>query len=279
MEPGRASRTAFRVAVRRAAHQLMDQPCVLCDPIAVPLVGAATVRDMERAQHPVARNFRAFMAVRSRYAEDRLAEAVSAGVAQCVVLGAGLDTFAYRNPFAGLRVFEVDFPATQQWKRALLAEAGIPIPGSLTFVPLDFEQRTLAEGLTDAGFDNSAPAFFSWLGVVPYLTREAFRSTLAAIVAQPAGTQVSFDYALAMHELGPLRRLALKALARRVAAAGEPLKLFFAPEELEGELRSAGFGRVEQVDSAELNRRYFHGRADGLTLSEQGLGMLVTAWV
>lgn len=278
MEPGRASKTAFRVAIRRAAHQLMDHPCVLCDPIAVPLVGAATVRDMERAQHPVARNFRAFMAVRSRYAEDRLAEAVAAGVVQYVVLGAGLDTFAYRNPFAGLRVFEVDFPATQQWKRGLLAEAAIPIPASLTFVPLDFEHQTLAAGLADAGFDLSAPACFSWLGVVPYLTREAFRATVATIAALPGATQVSFDYALSPETLSSLRRLALGALARRVAAAGEPFKLFFRPEELDGELQNAGFRRVEQVDSQELNRRYFEGRADGLRLSEQGLGHLVTAW-
>ena len=279
MEPGRASKTAFRVAIRRAAHQLMDHPCVLCDPIAVPLVGAATVRDMERAQHPVARNFRAFMAVRSRYAEDRLADAVAAGGSQYVVLGAGLDTFAYRNPFAGLRVFEVDFPATQHWKRGLLAEAAIPIPASLTFVPLDLEHQTLAAGLADAGFDAAAPACFSWLGVVPYLTREAFRATLKSIAALPAGSQVSFDYALSPETLSPLRRLALGALARRVAAAGEPFKLFFTPEELDGELYSAGFRRVEQVDSKDLNRRYFQGRADGLRLSEQGLGHLVTAWV
>jgi methyltransferase (TIGR00027 family) len=279
MKPGRASKTAFRVAIRRAAHQLMDHPCVLCDPIAVPLVGAATVRDMERAQHPVARNFRAFMAARSRYAEDRLGEAVAGGVTQYVVLGAGLDTFAYRNPFPALRVLEVDFPATQQWKRELLAEAGIAIPAALTFVPLDFEQRTLAEGLGDAGFDASAPACFTWLGVTPYLTREAFGATLAAIAALPGGTQVSFDYALAAHTLSPLRRLSLSGLADRVAAAGEPFKLYFAPDELDGELYGAGFKRVEQVDSMELNRRYFDGRADGWRLSEQGLGMLVTAWV
>src|SRR5579863_7601282 len=146
METGRASKTALRVAIRRAAHQLMDQPRVLDDPIAVRLVGPGFARDMERAMHPVARDFRAFMAVRSRYVEDQLAAAVVRGVAQYVVLGAGLDTFAYRNPFPALRVFEVDFPATQVWKRSMLEEAGIPLPDRLTFVPLDFEHHTLADG-------------------------------------------------------------------------------------------------------------------------------------
>ena len=103
------------------------------------LVGPGIARDMERAMHQVARDFRAFMAVRSRYVEDQLAEAVAQGVTQYVVLGAGLDTFAYRNPFPALRVFEVDFPATQQWKREMLAEADIALPDKLTFVPLDFE--------------------------------------------------------------------------------------------------------------------------------------------
>src|SRR5579863_6561915 len=114
METGRASKTALGVAIRRAAHQLVDQPPVLNDPIAVRLVGTGHPRLMERAMHPVGRDFRAFMAVRSRYTEDRLTEAVAQGVSQYVVLGAGLDTFAYRNPFAGLHVFEVDFPATQE---------------------------------------------------------------------------------------------------------------------------------------------------------------------
>ena len=117
MQTGKASKTALRVAIRRAAHQVIDRPRVLEDPIAVPLIGPGFERDMERAMHPVARDFRLFMASRSRYTEDRLAGAVAQGVTQYVVLGAGLDTFAYRNPFAGLRVFEVDFPATQQWKQ------------------------------------------------------------------------------------------------------------------------------------------------------------------
>jgi len=279
MKTGKASKTALRVAIRRAAHQVIDQPRVLDDPIAVRLLGPGFARDMERAMHPVARDFRAFMAARSRYAEGRLAEAVSNGVTQYVVLGAGLDTFAYRNPFSSLRVFEVDFPATQEWKRAMLSEAGIAVPASLTFVPLDFEHKALGEGLAEAGFEKGKAAFFGWLGVVPYLTLEAFRATLDAVAQLPVGTGISFDYAVDRETLGPLGRKAFDALAGRVAAAGEPFRLFFTPETLESELRRAGFQRIEQVDSDRLNELYFTGRADGLKLSALGLGMLATAWI
>jgi methyltransferase (TIGR00027 family) len=279
MESGRASKTALRVAIRRAAHQLTDQPRILDDPIAVRLVGQGYARDIKRASHKVGRDFRLFMAVRSRYAEDRLAAAVAQGVTQYVVLGAGLDTFAYRNPFQQLRVFEVDFPATQEWKRAMLHEAGIALPDGLTFVPLDFEHKALAEGLAEAGFDGQRAAFFGWLGVAPYLTLEAFRATLSTIAQLPAGTAVSFDYAFSPETLSPQRRKVFDGLAGRVAAAGEPFRLFFTPEELVAELRSAGFERIEQVDSAGLNEIYFQKRADGLTLSGAGLGRLATAWV
>jgi methyltransferase (TIGR00027 family) len=279
METGRASKTALRVAIRRAAHQIMEQPRILDDPIAVRLLGPGFARDLERASHRVARDFRAFMAARSRYAEDRLAEAVANGVAQYVILGAGLDTFAYRNPFSSLRVFEVDFPATQEWKRAMLAEAQIALPAGLTFVPLDFEHKTLAAGLAEAGFDAGSAAFFGWMGVVPYLTLDAFRATLNAISQLPAGTAVSFDYAVAPETLSPLGRKAFDALAGRVAAAGEPFQLFFTPQQMESELRRAGFRRVEQVNSERLNELYFKDRADGLKLSALGLGMLATAWV
>lgn len=284
MKKGRASRTALRVAIRRAAHQLVDHPPVLDDPIAVKLIGPEYANDMERAQHKVGRDFRAFMAARSRYAEDHLAQAVAAGVRQYLVLGAGLDTFALRNPFPALHVFEVDFPATQEWKRSLLHEAGLletgdALPANLTFVPLDFEHKALAEGLSEAGFDATAPAFFSWLGVVPYLTLAAFRATLDAVAKLPAGSGLSFDYALCPTVLSAKGRLALAGLSKRVASIGEPFRLFFTAEDMDNELHRAGFHRTEQVDSARLNELYFHNRADGLKLSPLGLGKLVTAWV
>jgi len=279
MEIGKASKTALGVAIRRAAHQLMDQPPVLEDPIALQLIGSAYPRHMERASHRVARDFRAFMAVRSRYVEDKLAEAVQQGVRQYVVLGAGLDTFAYRNRFPSLRVFEVDFPATQEWKKQMLARALIAVPAGLTFVPLDFEHHTLAEGLRDAGFNTREPAFFGWLGVIPYLTQQAFRATLDAIGQLPAGSGVGFDYAITPERLSQEGRIAFAALAARVAAAGEPFRLFFTPEEMDSELRRAGFHRTEQLDSEQLNEAYFKDRQDGLRLSSVGLGMLTAAWV
>ena len=273
------SKTALGVAIRRAAHQLVDAPPVLDDPIAVRLVGSGYRGKMGRASHRVGRDLRAFVAVRSRYAEDQLAAAMAQGVRQYVVLGAGLDTFAYRNPFAGLRVFEVDFPATQEWKRDLLVEAEIELPEGLRFVPLDFEHQTLGEGLAEAGFERDSAAFFGWLGVVPYLTLEAFRATLRVIAQMPGGSGVSFDYAVAPGMLSAVGRKAFDALAGRVAAAGEPFQLFFTPEEMEEELRGAGFKRMEQLDSDRLNELYFKDRADGLKLSAVKLGMVVTAWV
>jgi methyltransferase (TIGR00027 family) len=279
METGRASKTALRVAIRRAAHQLADPPPVLDDPIALRLIGPGFARDLDRAMEKVARDFRAFMAARSRYAEDRLAEAVGRGVDQYVVLGAGLDTFAYRNPFPSLRVFEVDFPATQEWKRDLLQRAGIALPPSLTFVALDFEHRGLAEGLEEAGFDDTRPAYFGWLGVVPYLTLEAFRATLRDVVRLPAGTAVTFDFVFPPDTLGPKRRAIFDRLAERVSAAGEPFQLFFTDPHLGAELAELGFRKLELADTDRLNELYFHNRADGLKLSPVRIGMLATAWV
>lgn len=279
MQPGRASRTALRVAHRRAVHQLLDQPCVFSDSIAVPILGPEFAVDHAEEMSRTARSFRAFMAVRSRYAEDRLAEAVARGVTQYVVLGAGLDTFAYRNPHPRLRVIEVDFPATQTWKRDLLEKAGIDAPASTTYLPLDFEHCTLAEGLAGSGFDGHSPAFFAWLGVVPYLTLDAFRATLATIASLSSGTGVSFDYSLSPTTFGPMRRAAFEALASRVAAAGEPFRLFFIPEELEAEMRAAGFSRIEQLHSGALNEIYFKARDDDFKLPSPGLAVLATGWV
>ena len=279
MKPGHASQSALRVAIRRAAHQLVDHPPVLDDPIALPLLGSGYKRDLERAMHRVARDFRGFMAARTRYVEDRLADAVSRGIAQYVILGAGLDTFAYRNPFPSLKVFEVDFPATQAWKKKKLAEAGIALPDGLTFVPLDLEHKGLAEGLAEAGFDSGRAAFFSWVGMVPYLTIEAFRATLAMVGGLPRGSGITFDTVDAPETLTPPRRKIFDGLAKRLAAGGEPLRLFLSPEELEQELKRAGFDRTEQVGIERLNEIYFRDRADGLRLSPSGVGTLVSAWL
>jgi methyltransferase (TIGR00027 family) len=283
MQEGVPSRTAFGVARRRAAHQLLDdRPLVLEDPVAVPILGPDTATSItangEKHRHPFSLAMRAFMVARSRYAEDNLRQAVEKSVRQYVVLGAGLDTFAYRNPYSPeqLRVFEVDHPATQQWKRELLASANIPVPETLAFAPVDFERQTLTEGLAAVGFDFRQPAFFSWLGVTPYLTLEAFRSTIRAIAALPSRTGVTFEYAMTRELLNGREKLALDLIAARVEKAGEPFRLFFTPEQMQRELRDAGFSTIEELSSAEINARYFVGRKDGLRLYGEA-ARLVTA--
>jgi methyltransferase (TIGR00027 family) len=281
MQEGQFSRTAQRVAIRRAAHQLLDEPKVLDDPLALRIIGAEAAEELRsspREHHNFSCAFRAFMAARSRYAEDQLAHAVTNGVNQYVVLGAGLDTFACRNPHRGLRVFEVDHPATQAWKRGQLQAGGITVPSTLTFVPLDFEQQTLADGLRQADFIESDAAFFSWLGVTPYLTHAAFATTLSFIAKMPPGSGVVFDFAIDRGLLNPGQRIAAEALSRRVAAAGEPFQLFFDPGALQDELRGLGFRRTEFLDKEQLNARYFKDRTDGLRV-RGGLGHLMAVWL
>jgi len=281
MQQGQFSLTAQKVAIRRAAHQLLDHPKVLDDPLALRIIGAEAAQELQsspRESHGFARAFRAFMAARSRYAEDQIAQAVANGVKQCVVLGAGLDTFACRNPHPALHVFEVDHPATQAWKREQLRAAGIAIPQSLTFVPVDFERQVLPDELRQAGFRDSEPAFFSWLGVTPYLSHAAFASTLSFIAKMPAGSGVVFDFAIDRKLLNFGQRIALDALAARVAAAGEPFQLFFDPAKLQEELKGLGFRRAEFLDREQLNARYFKDRTDGLRV-RGGLGHMMGAWL
>lgn len=273
MEEARPSHTALRVAMRRAAHQLVDEPKVLDDPLALKILGPRAVERLQGGEGTgddrLSRALRAFMAARSRYAEDELARAVSRGVAQYVVLGAGLDTFAYRNPHPAdsLRVFEVDYPATQEWKRRQLEATEIAIPASVTYAPVDFERQPLAEGLRDAGFDASKPAFFSWLGVSMYLTEEAIAATLGFVASTPPGGGVVFDYTVARETLGMMERVAFDVLAKRVEAAGEPFRTFFEPKALAERLKRIGFRTVEDLGADEINARYFQGRADGLRIT------------
>jgi len=282
MIEARPSATALRVAMRRASHQFLDVPKVFDDPLALRILGERSGTELRSTagslQDTAARSLRAFLAARSRFAEDQLAVAVSRGASQYVILGAGLDTFAYRNPYpeSALRVFEVDYPATQLWKQRLLAEAGIAIPSSLSYAPVDFEHQTLADGLAQASFHSQKITFFSWLGVTPYLTRDAVTSTFAFLAGTPAGGGVVFDYAVPRSSLNLIGRLAFDALARRVASAGEPFQTFFDPHELAAELHRTGFRHVEDLDAAEINSRYFKDRADGLKI-RGSLGHLISA--
>ena len=275
----RPSRTALRVAQRRAAHQVLDQPVVFDDPLAMRIAGVAevdTLKNDSRQGRPVARTLRAFLAARSRFTEDHLARAIQRGTTQYVILGAGLDTFAYRHPYgSGLTVFEVDYPATQTWKRGQLADAGIVVPSSVRYVAVDFERMTALDGLAAAGFDAKAPAFFSWLGVTVYLSELTVLSMLESIAGLARGSGIAFDYAVDPAPLNERARRAVEVVAARAAAAGEPWTLFFDPARLRARLRGWGFTTVEDLDGPAINRRYFAGRPDGLRVG--GLGRLAYA--
>src|SRR5438270_3203980 len=275
MKEGQGSRTADRVAERRAAHQVRDRPLVLDDPIALRVIRPEVAQELRtkppsREGAKLGPYLRAFFVMRSRFAEDGLAAAVADGVRQYVVLGAGFDTFAYRNPFPGLRVFEVDHPDTQAVKRQRLAHSGIEIPSSLTFVPIDFTTTKLDDALRGAGFDATAPAFFSWLGVVPYLERPAIEATFRFIASLPAKTALAFDYAVPPESLSWTSRLIVNEMAKRVAALGEPWKTFFEPAALLADLLRLGFTSAEDFGAEPLNRRYFAGRTDKLKIGGAG---------
>ena len=174
-----------------------------------------------------------------------------------VILGAGLDTFSIRNPHAsaGLKVYEVDRPASQAWKRARLAEAGLTPPASTSFVSINFETQELGPALTEAGVNLQAPVFFMWLGVVPYLTRDAIMATLKFIATQP-GSEVVFDYSEPLENFPPERRQKLEELAARAAAIGEPWLSYFDPAELSNVLHASGFDAIEDLGIPEITNRY-----------------------
>lgn len=262
MEPGRPSRTALAAAAHRAAHQLLEGGRIFTDPLALPILGEdpETVR-RKAEEDPFSRRMRLFIAVRTRFAEEALATAVDRGVRQLVVLGAGLDTYAYRNPLGDrLRIFEVDHPATQIWKRYRLASASIPLPGGLTFAPVDFERGTLSDGLAAAGFDPAQQTFFTWLGVVPYLTEEAIYSTLGFISALPSGAHVVFDYSDPPDSLSPEALALHHRRAARVEALGEAWLSHFDAGELRTKLLALGFSEVEDLGPPQIVARYFPDR-------------------
>jgi methyltransferase (TIGR00027 family) len=265
MEAGKPSRTARVAGFHRAAHQLLEQGRIFADPLAVPVLGEDPITLALRAEdRPAGRPMRIFIAVRHRFAEDALARAVERGASQVVVLGAGLDTAACRSPWGErVRFFEVDHPSTQAWKRERLAQAGIAVPGWLTFAPVDFERETLAGGLAAAGFDPSRETFFTWLGVVPYLTPEAVWNTLRFIGGLTGGAQVVFDYADPPEALSPEAHAAHLRRAARVAELGERWLTYFEAGELREKLLATGFTEVEDLGPRQIAERYLAGRGNG----------------
>lgn len=270
LQAGEPSRTAQSAALHRAAHQLLDTPRVFDDPLALKVIGhrrrTLLALYLDRYRQPGSRAMRAFIVVRSRYAEDELGAAFAQGLTQYVVLGAGLDTFAFRNPYGEqLRVFEVDHPSTQNWKRDQLQEQGIEIPRSVSFVAVDFEKDSLADRLQSSGFRRDAPVFISWLGVTMYLTREAVMQTLSFVARTCApGSRIVFDFSTADDLLSDGERKRRTELAGKVANIGEPWISRFDPKSLAGDLLAMGFSSATSLGAGELNERYFAARSDSL---------------
>jgi methyltransferase (TIGR00027 family) len=259
LRAGQPSRTALGAAAYRAVHQTLEDGVIFRDPYATRILDDETRARLDDMAADVSlRPMRLLIAARSRFSEETLAACVARGVRQVVILGAGLDTFSLRNPHAGLgvRVFEVDYPATQDWKRERLKQAGLAVPDTLIFAPVDFERQGLADGLAAAGFQSDRPAFFQWLGVVPYLTREAISRTLDFIARVPE-SEVVFDYGEPFENYAEERRANVMAVAERAAARGEPWLSQFDPAEMADMLREAGFGVIEDLGMAALSERFY----------------------
>ena len=259
MRDGLPSQTARGAAAYRAIHQKLEGGAIFKDPFASRILDQETAAALDEiAANDSLRPWRLFIAARSRFSEDTMADCIACGVRQVVVLGAGLDTFSLRNPYAdlGVRAFEVDYPATQMWKRDRIRAAGLAEPPSLIFAPVNFEQESLPEGLTRAGFEPDEPAFFQWLGVVPYLTKDAVSSTLKFISEVPQAAVV-FDYAEPFQNYPAERRASVMATAERAASRGEPWLSFFDPIELLQLLRGEGFNVIEDLGLPEIAERLY----------------------
>jgi methyltransferase (TIGR00027 family) len=257
LRSGMPSSTAKSVAIHRAVHQLTEGGRVFRDALAVRILSMDEESILEDSQYPMKKKMRFFVCVRSRFAEDSLEGAVrSKGVKQTIVLGAGLDTFAYRCPHKDLRVFEVDHPASQAWKKDRVAAAGIDAPANLTYAPVDFESGDdLGERLRAAGFDAELPTFVAWLGVVPYLTEAAVLTTLR-FVGSLRASEIVFDYGNPPAQLSAEGRVDFEKRARKVAEKGEPWLTTFDTERLKTLLRECGFTELEDLGRQEFIPRY-----------------------
>jgi methyltransferase (TIGR00027 family) len=259
MRHGGASRTALGAAGHRAAHQTLEGGIVFADPLALAILGEDAKEAVALArQQPERRRLRLFIAMRSRFAEDSAMAAIGRGLRQILVLGAGLDTFAYRleGP-EGLRVFELDHPATQDDKRRRLARAGVAEPQYVGFVSHDFERGGMTPALEAAGLETGRRTFVLWLGVTPYLTEEAVFGTLGELACFPGGVEVVFDYANPPDAIDDAHaRDFHDEMAARVAASGEPFRCYLDTGALHRRARDLGFADIEDLDRAALVARY-----------------------
>lgn len=263
MKEDHPSGTAIGVSVLRAFHQLFDEfPRILEDPVSPLLLTAEMIENMRsdrgRFQTVPARGLRSHVVLRSRYAEDELRATVKDGLDRFVSLGAGFDTFPFRQPdwAEGLSIVEVDHPATQKAKQELFARQRIPFPGNTAFIPLDLEKGDLGESLLTGG---NKPVFVSCLGVLAYLTLGTARRIFGAIGRMPTGSRMALAFAPQVHEGGDQRA---GAAAEHAAALGEPWQTYFTEDDLRNELTRGGFHRVTFLRADDAADRYYHGRTD-----------------
>jgi methyltransferase (TIGR00027 family) len=288
MENGSPSETATLAALLRAAHPLVNaQPWIFEDEFAAPFSGlsgedspyAALERYIERfsgkQQSSVVEEWIRYCgagcAWRARFSEDALYQAISRGTSQYVILGSGLDSFAYRRRDLGnvLRVFEVDYPATQERKRRRLRDLDIDIPEHVTFVPIDFEKHLLSEALYGTGFRCDQPAFFSWMGVAAYLTEASFLHNLQQIASASTRSEIVLDYVVPNRMVDAHERK-LRALTESLTSAtGERMCTYFEPNQVAGLLTASGFGHVEDLPGATANMQHFAERVDGLRVPNE----------
>ena len=266
--------TAVRVALWRAIHVEVDQPPhVLEDTVGLELVAPPEGWRLRPDMHPqFTAPFRASIVGRARCIEDLVTEQAGQGVAQYVILGAGIDTFAQRRPelASRLTVFEVDQAGPQEWKRQRLIELGHGVPAWLRFVPVDFEEGDFEageswwSGLLSAGFDSARPAVVASTGVSMYLTRSAVVAMLRQVAALAAGSTFAMSFLLPIEMAEPELRPIMELAEKGARARGTPFISFFRPEEMLGLAHEAGFKQVRHVSAAEITQRYFAGRSDGL---------------
>jgi methyltransferase (TIGR00027 family) len=272
MTPSEPSKSAMSAAVGRGTHRLWDNaPWIFDDPFALVLVGptwpdfATAIRAI--VPSAIFRQGHAFLQIRSRYPEDRLAQS---RYEQYVVLGAGLDSFAWRCPemLRKLRFFEVDHPATQDWKRARASSLGLPISPNHVFVPVDLDTSNLDTALTQAGFDWSVPTLFCWVGTTMYLEPSAVGTTLAVVSRCASGSEIALSYNLTSEFMDEPGRQFLRAITPKLADQDEPVRNGFSPNEMEGLVSSAGLVVADHPTSAELAARYCATRDDDLKPSQ-----------
>ena len=272
MKPNEPSRTALIPARQRAAHQVLDHGSILYDPFAMKILREDEKDVLQFANgHPLASIGRLFTTARSRIAEDAMSGAVEKGIRQIVILGAGLDTFALRSPHSArqIRIYEVDHPATQAWKLERLAEAQLALPPWLILVPVDFERDDLRETLVGAGFQQDSPAFFSWLGVVPYLTQDAIGNTLD-YMASIQNSELVFDYMEPPQAFSDEMRKLVTKQTEQLEKINERWVSRFEPGGIRERLRSHGFSAIEDISFEQIKSRF--GRSvQGLAPGHAGL--------